>query len=230
MTDTTPRRTTYIDANTGTAETAPLATDPLQQTIAEARAAQVAELKSQVEEYREKYEAERLIAEKAHEALKTVQVELAEAKDALEAFTASTDNYEVTSYASEDDGATVIEIDTDAEIGALRVYLNDGLIWEGNPEIEEYRVTAKTVPEEGAKKGVAEEHPAGSFFRSVSALLEVHGNGPQAVLSQMESRTRSERALYFAQLDSVLEAMQRNVENLTDLRGQAQLAEAMLRS
>jgi hypothetical protein len=41
---------------------------------------------------------------------------------------------EVSVCRSKIDGALVAEIDTTDETGELRVYLNDGLIWDGDPE------------------------------------------------------------------------------------------------
>lgn len=41
---------------------------------------------------------------------------------------------EMTAYRSKIDGSLVVEIDTQDDTGELRIHLNDGLIWSGDPE------------------------------------------------------------------------------------------------
>lgn len=48
-----------------------------------------------------------------------------------------TDAVEVMVYRSELDNAPVVEIDTQVDTGVLRVNLNDGLIWDGDPEVDD---------------------------------------------------------------------------------------------
>ncbi|UOR02081.1 hypothetical protein MUN77_01735 [Leucobacter allii] len=40
----------------------------------------------------------------------------------------------IASYRSELDGAVVIDLDTVDDVGRVRVTLNDGVIWDGDPE------------------------------------------------------------------------------------------------
>lgn len=42
----------------------------------------------------------------------------------------------VVAYRSDDDGATVIDIETMEGLGEVRVNLNDGNIWAGDPEVD----------------------------------------------------------------------------------------------
>lgn len=44
------------------------------------------------------------------------------------------DMFDVTAYLSPKDGCPVIEIDTQRNVGEIRVYINDGRIWKGDPE------------------------------------------------------------------------------------------------
>ena len=43
----------------------------------------------------------------------------------------------VLAYVSDVDGATVIQVDTLADTGQVRIYLNEGIVWSGDPEAEE---------------------------------------------------------------------------------------------
>lgn len=42
----------------------------------------------------------------------------------------------VSAYPSEVDGIPVIQVDTDHRIGRLRVNLNDGTLWDGDPDTD----------------------------------------------------------------------------------------------
>jgi hypothetical protein len=44
------------------------------------------------------------------------------------------ENLEVLTWVSDDDGALVVQIDTSANAGRVRVNINDGAIWDGDPE------------------------------------------------------------------------------------------------
>lgn len=44
------------------------------------------------------------------------------------------DGFRVVVYTSPNDGAPVVEVDTEEDLGEIRVYLNDGQIFAGNPE------------------------------------------------------------------------------------------------
>jgi len=59
---------------------------------------------------------------------------------------------EVAVHRSPIDGALVVQIDTEAEAGDIRVNLNDGLIWHGDPESTTgYRDLLASIHEENQR-------------------------------------------------------------------------------
>lgn len=209
-------RSTFIDANSGQATPEPVASEELKATIAETRAAQAAELREEIEGLRQQV------------------AELIEANGTLraEAETYCRD-IQVDAAVSEDDNATVVHVDTGSTTGLLRIYLNDGLIWDGNPETEENRV-GRTVDTDGndieaaVTEPSAEEAAEHDFFALVRQHLHTHGMGPQAILRAVEGRGHVERAAYIASLDSIADSMQLNTDNLRDLAQRSRVAERLV--
>lgn len=211
-------RSTFIDTNSGQATPEPVASEELKATIAETRAAQAAELREEIEGLRQQV------------------AELIEANGTLRA-EAEAEPYcrdiQVDAAVSEDDNATVVHVDTGSTTGLLRIYLNDGLIWDGDPETEENRV-GRTVDTDGndleadVTEPSAEEAAERDFCDLVRQHLHTHGMGPQAILRAVEGYGHVERAAYIASLDSIADSMQLNTDNLRDLAQRSRVAEHLV--
>lgn len=52
---------------------------------------------------------------------------------------------EVTIYRSKIDGALVVDVDTVPDTGRVRVNLNDGTIWTGDPEVGDSRTKGNAI-------------------------------------------------------------------------------------
>lgn len=160
-----PRRSTFIDVNTGkdTAVTQP--TEELKQTIAEAREIQATEYRARIAELEHQVQHYQDLANKRGKELEEMRL-------------------------------AIIELEADkAEV----------------PEQEN-----------------TEDTPADSFFANVARYLEVHGNGPQQILHEVQRRGPVERASYFASIDRVADAMQQNTDNLRDLAHRSRVAAQMV--
>ena len=94
-------------------------------------------------------------------------------------------------------------------------------------ENEQLRVKLAYEEEEIVQEN-AEDTPADSFFANVARYLEVHGNGPQQILHEVQRRSTIDRASYFASIDRVADAMQQNTDNLRDLAQRSRIAAQMV--
>lgn len=73
------------------------------------------------------------------------------------------------------DGARVVQIDTDLDVGRVRVNLNDGVIYDGNPEEDGYAVQAlvdiaDAMPDEGEDLDYDDLYAALAKIRSIVAI------------------------------------------------------------
>ena len=73
---------------------------------------------------------------------------------------------EVSMYRSDMDGTLVVQVDTDAAVGRIRVNLNDGPVWDGDPEADE-------GPESLARSLADADRRAKLRIRLVARLEEV---------------------------------------------------------
>ena len=218
-TEETPiiRRSTYIDANTSLDSAEPAeASESLRQTIAEARAAQVADLQAKLEA------AEQTIRQK-QEIIDSISLELSAVNDAITELKRAPNGVEAEVYESDEDSdlpkATIVQIDTTADSGNLRVYLNDDTIYDGDPE----------QPATEQVENAEDAHTA-AFVRILDEHLSTHSSGPTAILNQMERRGPVERAGYLASLERLATMTREKAEQLDDLRLKSELAGQMLRS
>ena len=218
------RRSSYIDVNTGqqtpqptpTTELPEVGSAELQQIVAETRAAMAADLQARLDE------AEAIIRQK-QEAIDAISLELAELHEATAELKRAPRGVEAEVYESDEDSdlpkATIVQIDTEAGSGNLRVYLNDGMIYDGDPE--------QPVTEQVEN---AEEAPTATFVRILDEHLSTHSSGPTAILNQMERRGPVERAGYLASLERLATMTREKAEQLDDLRLKSEIAGHMLRS
>ena len=187
-------------------------------TIAEAREAQMETLREQLAE------AQRL-ADARLEIITHMSTELAEAQETLTELKKAPRGVEVEAYEyvehgkeSPDAGESyvVVQVDTVEDSGRIKVYVNDGVVYDGNPEVEE-----------DAEETLALTHAA-AFFRTVEEHLDTHGRGPQEVLQKLMRLSSIERVVYLTSLDRVADAMQQNTDNLRDLYRRSQAALAVI--
>lgn len=223
-TEETPimHRSSYIDVNTGqqmtqpvpTTETPEVGSPELRQTIAEARAAMTADLQAKLDE------AEAIIRQK-QEIIDTISLELAAANDAAAELKRAPRGVgsEVYKFVNDETGESyvVVQIDTEEGSGRIKVYVNDGSIYDGDPE----------QPESGPD---TEEAPTATFVRILDEHLSTHNAGPGAILSQMERRGPVERAGYLASLERLAAVTREKSEQLDDLRRKSEIAGHLLGS
>lgn len=155
--------------------------------------------------------------------------ELAATQKALaEALTPPADGVTLTSYLSESTGISVIEIDTH-EVERVKVYLNEGVLFDGNPEVFADR-------DEPASPGLAaigeaeepEGPPLNGFFVDLNVWLMRSSSGPHAVLDEVGRRDEIERATYIAEVRRARETLVSMVGELTTYESQLLIAEQML--
>lgn len=202
----TPKRSTYIDVNTG--EATVTASEEVKQTIAEARAAQVAELQAQLGE------AEALATAK-QQIIDNMAVELAELHEAMTELKKTPNGVEaeVYPYAS-DDGTEkyiVVQIDTTPETGRIKVYVNDGTVYDNDPEQETTQAAS----------------PMSSFAEHLQRFLAVQEGGPAVVLGQLSGRDPIERAGYVASIRRLAAEVRNRAEQLDDLYAKTKIAAQM---
>ena len=187
-------------------------------TIAEAREAQMETLREQLAE------AQRL-ADARLEIITHMSTELAEAQETLTELKKAPRGVEAEAYEyvehgkeSPDAGESyvVVQVDTVEDSGRIKVYVNDGVVYDGNPEVAE-----------DAEETPAPSH-ATAFFRTVEEHLDTHGRGPQEVLQKLMRLSSIERVVYLTSLDRVADAMQQNTDNLRDLYRRSQAALAII--
>lgn len=218
------RRSSYIDVNTGqqtpqptpTTELPEVGSAELQQIVAETRAALTADLQARLDF------AEHSVAAK-QEIIDNMAVELAELQDAITELKKAPNGVEAEVYESDEDSdlpkATIVQIDTTSGSGNLRIYLNDGVIYDGDPEQPESEAVTDT-----------EEAPTTAFVRILDEHLSTYSSGPTAILNQMERRGPVERAGYLASLERLTAMTREKAEQLDDLRLKSEIAGKMLRS
>lgn len=213
------RRSSYIDVSTGqqtpqptpTTELPEVGSAELQQIVAETRAAMTADLQARLDE------AEATIRKK-QEAIDAISLELAELHEAtaeLKRAPRGVDS-EVYEYTNDETGESyvVVEIDTEEGSGRIKVYVNDGMIYDGDPE----------QPESKADKADAR---AMSFFTQVEKHLSTYDAGAQAVLAEVQRRTPIERAGYIKSLERVADVMQESTDRLRDMHHRSQIADQL---
>ena len=215
-------RSSYIDVNTGqqttphtpTTETPEVGSPELRQTIAEARAVMTADLQARLDE------AEAIIRQK-QKIIDTISLELAAANDAAAELKRAPRGVssEVYEFVNNETGESyvVVQIDTEEGSGRIKVYVNDGSIYDGDPE----------QPESGPD---TEEAPTATFVRILDEHLSTHNAGPGAILSQMERRGPVERAGYLASLERLAAVTREKSEQLDDLRRKSEIARHLLGS
>lgn len=218
------RRSSYIDANTGqqtpqptpTTELPAVGSAELRQTIAETRAAMTADLQAKLDE------AEAIIRQK-QEIIDSISLELGAANDALTELKRAPRGVdsEVYEYTNDETGESyvVVQVDTEAGSGRIKVYVNDGTVYDGDPEQPESEAVTDT-----------EEAPTAAFVRILDEHLSTHSSGPTAILNQMERRGPVERAGYLASLERLAAMTREKAEQLDDLRLKSEIAGHMLRS
>ncbi len=220
-----PRRSTYVEPNSlsnmrieDTEKAQGVANAETLRTIAEAREAQMETLREQLAE------AQRL-AKARLDIITHMSNELAEAQEALTELKKAPRGVEVEAYEyvehgkeSPDAGESyvVVQVDTVEDSGRIKVYVNDGVVYDGNPEVEE-----------DAEETLSPTH-ASAFFRTVEEHLDTHGRGPQEVLQKLMRLSSIERVVYLTSLDRVADAMQQNTDNLRDLYRRSQAALAVI--
>ncbi len=208
------RRSTYIDVNSGeeVSETAPviMPTEELRQAIAEARAEQVADLQAKLDE------AEAIIRQK-QKIIDSISLELGEANAAITELkrTPRGVDSEVYEYTNDETGESyvIVQVDTEAGSGRIKVYVNDGTVYDGDPEQPESEAVTDT-----------EEAPTAAFVRILDEHLSTHSSGPTAILNQMERRGPVERAGYLASLERLAIMTREKAEQLDDLRLKSEIA------
>ena len=213
------RRSSYIDVSTGqqtpqptpTTELPEVGSAELQQIVSETRAAMTADLQARLDE------AEATIRKK-QEAIDAISLELAELHEAtaeLKRAPRGVDS-EVYEYTNDETGESyvVVEIDTEEGSGRIKVYVNDGMIYDGDPE----------QPESKADKADAR---AMSFFTQVEKHLSTYDAGAQAVLAEVQRRTPIERAGYIKSLERVADVMQESTDRLRDMHHRSQIADQL---
>lgn len=219
-----PRRSTYVEPNSlsnmrieDTEKAQGVANAETLRTIAEAREAQMETLREQLAE------AQRL-ADARLEIITHMSTELAEAQGALTELKKAPRGVEVEAYeyvehdkesADAGESYVVVQIDAPADAGRIKVYVNDGVVYDGNPESED------------SEESLAPTHAA-AFFRTVEEHLDTHGRGPQEVLQKLMRLSSIERVVYLTSLDRVADAMQQNTDNLRDLYRRSQAALAVI--
>lgn len=223
-TEETPimHRSSYIDVNTGqqttqpvpTTETSEVGSPELRQTIAETRAAMTADLQAKLDK------AEAIIRQK-QEIIDSISLELGAANAAITELKRAPRGVdsEVYEYTNDETGESyvVVQVDTEAGSGRIRVYVNDGTVYDGDPE----------QPESGPD---TEEAPTATFVRILDEHLSTHSAGPTAILSQMERRGPVERAGYLASLERLAAVTREKSEQLDDLRRKSEIAGHLLGS
>ena len=213
------RRSSYIDVNTGqqtpqptpTTEMPEVGNAELQQIVAETRAAMTADLQAKLDE------AEAIIRQK-QEAIDAISLELAELHEAtaeLKRAPRGVDS-EVYEYTNDETGESyvVVQVDTEEGSGRIKVYVNDGMVYDGDPE----------QPESKADEADA---PAMSFFTQVEKHLSTYDAGAQAVLAEVQRRTPIERAGYIKSLERVADVMQESTDRLRDMHHRSQIADQL---
>ncbi len=213
------RRSSYIDVNTGqqtpqptpTTELPEVGSAELQQIVAETRAAMTADLQTRLDE------AEAIIRQK-QEAIDAISLELAELHEAtaeLKRTPRGVDS-EVYEYTNDETGESyvVVQVDTEEGSGRIKVYVNDGMIYDGDPEQPE------------SKAGEADAR-AMSFFTQVEKHLSTYDAGAQAVLAEVQRRTPIERAGYIKSLERVADVMQESTDRLRDMHHRSQIADQL---
>ena len=213
------RRSSYIDVNTGqqtpqptpTTELPEVGSAELQQIVAETRAAMTADLQARLDE------AEATIRKK-QEIIDSISLELAELHEAnaeLKRTPRGVDS-EVYEYTNDETGESyvVVQIDTEEGSGRIKVYVNDGMVYDGDPE----------QPESKADEADAR---AMSFFTQVEKHLSTYDAGAQAVLAEVQRRTPIERAGYIKSLERVADVMQESTDRLRDMHHRSQIADQL---
>ena len=213
------RRSSYIDVNTGqqtpqptpTTELPEVGSAELQQIVAETRAAMTADLQARLDE------AEAIIRQK-QEAIDAISLELAELHEAtaeLKRTPRGVDS-EVYEYTNDETGESyvVVQVDTEEGSGRIKVYVNDGMVYDGDPEQPESK-----ADEAGAR--------AMSFFTQVEKHLSTYDAGAQAVLAEVQRRTPIERAGYIKSLERVADVMQESTDRLRDMHHRSQIADQL---
>ena len=213
------RRSSYIDANTGqqtpqptpTTELPEVGSAELQQIVAETRAAMTADLQAKLDE------AEAIIRQK-REIIDNMSVELAELHEAITELkrTPRGVDSEVYEYTNDETGESyvVVQVDTEEGSGRIKVYVNDGMVYDGDPE----------QPESKADEADAR---AMSFFTQVEKHLSTYDAGAQAVLAEVQRRTPIERAGYIKSLERVADVMQESTDRLRDMHHRSQIADQL---
>ena len=213
------RRSSYIDVNTGqqtpqptpTTELPEVGSAELQQIVAETRAAMTADLQTRLDE------AEATIRKK-QEAIDSISLELAELHEAnaeLKRTPRGVDS-EAYEYTNDETGESyvVVQVDTEEGSGRIKVYVNDGMIYDGDPE----------QPESKADEA---DTRAMSFFTQVEKHLSTYDAGAQAVLAEVQRRTPIERAGYIKSLERVADVMQESTDRLRDMHHRSQIADQL---
>jgi len=213
------RRSSYIDVNTGqqtpqptpTTELPEVGSAELQQIVAETRAAMAADLQARLDE------AEAIIRQK-QEAIDAISLELAELHEAtveLKRAPRGVDS-EAYEYTNDETGESyvVVQVDTDAGSGRIKVYVNDGTVYDGDPEQPE-------------SEAVTDDARAMSFFTQVEKHLSTYDAGAQAVLAEVQRRTPIERAGYIKSLERVADVMQESTDRLRDMHHRSQIADQL---
>ena len=213
------RRSSYIDVNTGqqtpqptpTTELPEVGSAELQQIVAETRAAMTADLQARLDE------AEAIIRQK-QEAIDAISLELAELHEAtaeLKRAPRGVDS-EVYEFINDETGESyvVVQVDTEEGSGRIKVYVNDGTVYDGDPE----------QPESKADEADAR---AMSFFTQVEKHLSTYDAGAQAVLAEVQRRTPIERAGYIKSLERVADVMQESTDRLRDMHHRSQIADQL---
>lgn len=213
------RRSSYIDVNTGqqtpqptpTTELPEVGNAELQQIVAETRAAMTADLQAKLDE------AEAIIRQK-REIIDNMSVELAELHEAITELkrTPRGVDSEVYEYTNDETGESyvVVQVDTEEGSGRIKVYVNDGMVYDGDPE----------QPESKADEADAR---AMSFFTQVEKHLSTYDAGAQAVLAEVQRRTPIERAGYIKSLERVADVMQESTDRLRDMHHRSQIADQL---
>ena len=213
------RRSSYIDVNTGqqtpqptpTTELPEVGSAELQQIVAETRAAMTSDLQARLDE------AEATIRKK-QEIIDSISLELAELHEAtaeLKRAPRGVDS-EVYEFINDETGESyvVVQIDTEEGSGHIKVYVNDGMVYDGDPE----------QPESKADEADAR---AMSFFTQVEKHLSTYDAGAQAVLAEVQRRTPIERAGYIKSLERVADVMQESTDRLRDMHHRSQIADQL---
>lgn len=211
------RRSNYIDVNTGqqtpqptpTTELPEVGSAELQQIVAETRAAMTADLQARLDE------AEAIIRQK-QEAIDSISLELGAANAAITELKRAPRGVdsEVYEYTNDETGESyvVVQVDTEEGSGRIKVYVNDGMVYDGDPE----------QPESKADEADAR---AMSFFTQVEKHLSTYDAGAQAVLAEVQRRTPIERAGYIKSLERVADVMQESTDRLRDMHHRSQIAD-----